>query len=94
MKFLLLGYIAAQFWAVASNAYELELVVDGLSSPIEFVQPEADRERYFVAEQSGLVHVIENGARLPEPLMDLRAEMTELDAGFEERGLLGFALHP
>lgn len=46
--------------------------------------------RLFVAEQRGIVHVVENGALRPGPFIDLRDEINaQLD-----RGLLGLALDP
>lgn len=94
MRQLSLAAFLLPFLSFPAIAYELEMLVDGLSSPIEFVQPEGDRNRYFVAEQSGVVHIIEDGKRQPHPLLDLRSKMIKLEQGFEERGLLGFALHP
>ncbi|MEX2472330.1 MAG: PQQ-dependent sugar dehydrogenase [Gemmatimonadota bacterium] len=70
---------------------ELELVVDGLDDPVFVTAAPGDFEdRLFVVEQGGLVRIVENGALLPEPFLDLTAEVTS--GG--ERGLLGLAFHP
>lgn len=73
----------------------LELVVDGLSAPIDLEQPDDDSNRLFVADQTGLIHVVNsNGELLETPFLDLRDQMVELSEGYDERGLLGFAFHP
>lgn len=46
--------------------------------------------RMYVWEKRGLVWIVENGQRLPDPLIDIREEITN----YSDHGLLGFALHP
>ncbi len=46
--------------------------------------------RLFVAEKQGLVWIVERGARLATPFLDLRAEVMD----HWDRGLLGLALDP
>lgn len=94
MKLLTISVVTFLLSQISAMAYQLELLVDELSSPIEFVQPDPGEIRYFVAEQSGIVHIVADGVRHSDPLMDLRPNMIKLEEGFEERGLLGFALHP
>ena len=46
--------------------------------------------RIYVWERQGKVWIVENGAKLPTPLVDISDEV----AHFGDHGLLGFALHP
>ncbi len=48
----------------------------------------------WVMEQKGQIRVIKNGKLSDEPLLDLKSKLTRLNNGYEERGLLGIALHP
>src|SRR5690554_4459670 len=71
----------------------LEPVVEGLVSPLTLHSPEGDA-RLFVIEQTGQVRIIEDGALLEEPFIDLSDRMVELSPDYDERGLLGLAFHP
>lgn len=85
---------AAQSTEPASGPkVRLELLVDGLVSPLTLHAPGGD-ERLFVIDQAGLVWIIQDGKVLDEPFLDLRDRMVQLDAGYDERGLLGLAFHP
>lgn len=71
----------------------LRKLTDGLVSPLNLTS--LDAQRLLVADQIGLVHVLDAaGNRRPEPFLDVRPKLTRLNQGFDERGLLGFALHP
>jgi len=48
------------------------------------------QNRMFVWERRGMVHIVENGERLPQPLLDISEEVS----AYRDHGLLGFALHP
>lgn len=77
---------------------ELELVADGMTAPLGLAAPDDGTGRLFVYDQAGQIHIIENGQRLADPLLDVRDRLVSLGiAGpdsFDERGLLGLALHP
>ena len=47
--------------------------------------------RLFVVEQSGLIRILQNGATLPDPFLDLTGLVTH---GGNEQGLLGLAFAP
>ncbi len=71
------------------------VVAEGLTAPLHFEEAGDGSARRFIAQQDGVVRVLGADGRLaPEPLLDLRPRMLALEQGFEERGLLGFALHP
>ncbi|MGH8915364.1 MAG: PQQ-dependent sugar dehydrogenase, partial [Acidimicrobiia bacterium] len=68
---------------------EWDLVVDGLSNPIQaLVLP--GESRFLIAEQGGMIRVFENGALRPDPFLDLT---DTVEAG-GEKGLLSIAIHP
>jgi glucose/arabinose dehydrogenase len=71
------------------DAVGLETVVDGLRAPLD-VAFAAGGDRRYLAEQQGVVHVLEDGTRRDRPFLDLRDAVT---AG-GEKGLLGLSLHP
>ncbi|MEO6969341.1 MAG: PQQ-dependent sugar dehydrogenase, partial [Chthoniobacterales bacterium] len=67
----------------------LQFVASGVSAPNDLTS--VGDCRLFVDEQSGTIRIIENGALLGTPFLDVS---TRLIAGTGERGLLGFAFHP
>lgn len=73
----------------------VELVAEGFNAPVFLVAPDDGSGRRFVGEQAGQIYVITTGGELLEtPFLDLRDRMVTLEQGFDERGLLGMALHP
>ena len=73
---------------------ELQLIASGFTSPVELVSPHDGSSRLFVADQTGIIWVIADGKRLEKPLLDIRDRVVELNDFYDERGLLGLALHP
>jgi len=65
-------------------------IADGFTHPTAIEQPAGDSTRLYVAEKRGKIKVIENGAVLPTPFLDLgpRIESTA------QSGLLGMTMHP
>ncbi len=72
---------------------ELQTVADGLASPVGMAVPDDNSGRMFVYDQDGRVWVVTAGGRLPTPLLDLNGRLVLLGA-YDERGLLGLAVHP
>lgn len=67
----------------------LDTIASGLRTPLDMaIVPDATVQ--YVAEQHGLIRVLENGELRSEPLLDLRDTVA---TGYE-MGLLGIALHP
>ncbi len=85
--------LAISVTAMPARATELTLIVEGLTAPIGIADPDDGSGRLFIQEQQGVVQVLESSGTLAAPLLDLRQRLVTLE-GFEERGLLGFALHP
>lgn len=67
----------------------IETVVSGLSGPLDLAHPAGD-SRLFVAEKGGRIKIIDGGAVLPTPFLDI----SSLVSNGGEQGLLGIAFHP
>jgi glucose/arabinose dehydrogenase len=67
----------------------------GLTSPVGMTPYLDGNEAFLVADQSGMIVFLGAGGGEPTgTFLDLRDRMVELRDGFDERGLLGVALHP
>jgi glucose/arabinose dehydrogenase len=66
-------------------------VAEGLTDPVAIVSAPDDLQRLFVVERRGSVRVIDGGTLLPEPFIDIGADVATSDV---EQGLLGMAFHP
>ncbi len=75
-------------------AVDLELVVEGLTSPTGLTHANDGSGRLFVTDQVGQIRIIKDGSLLPEPFLNVADAMVSLSTGFDERGLLGLAFHP
>lgn len=72
----------------------LELVSEGYVSPVTLTAPNGD-DRLFVVDRPGVVYVLgADGTRAETPFLDITDRVVDLDPGYDERGLLGFAFHP
>jgi glucose/arabinose dehydrogenase len=69
----------------------LELVASGFDSPVDYLQAPEERDRAFVPDQPGVVHVVDASGRRPEPFLDVRDQVF---TGHNEAGFLGLAFHP
>lgn len=76
--------------ATFPEGYYLENIHPDTSFELPVATAFAPDGRVFVAEKHGVVWVIENSNRLPEPFIDLSVEIMSS----HERGLLGLTLHP
>lgn len=72
---------------------ELRTVADGMASPLGMAAPNDGSGRMFVYDQDGRVWIVTAAGRSATPLLDVRSRLVTLGA-YDERGLLGFALHP
>ncbi len=79
---------------MGTQVVELLTVAEGFVSPLGADFQRDTSGRMFVYDQTGQVWIVENGSRLPVPLLDLSARLVAIQSGYDERGLLGFALHP
>ncbi len=74
----------------ATPRYTLELLADGLTDPTHLTH--AGDERLFVVERAGVVRIIENGALLPEPFLDIQDQVDHTET--IEAGLLSIVFEP
>ena len=58
--------------------------------PLDLEQPNDNSGRLFVVEQGGRIRIIQNGAVLPQPFLDISSKVIEK----VEMGLLGLTFHP
>ena len=66
--------------------------LSGFSSPVHITNARDGSQRLFVVEQGGIIRVIENGAVLSTPFLDIHERV--LFPGSGERGLLSVAFPP
>jgi len=65
-------------------------VISGLAAPVLVTAP-VDNPRLFIVERAGTIRILEDGALLPTPFLDI-SDLTDPTMG--ERGLLGLAFPP
>jgi glucose/arabinose dehydrogenase len=77
--------------APASSDPELKLEkVGDFERPVQVTAPRADSSHIFVVEQRGTIQEIVDGKVLPQPFLDIRDRVLEVN----ERGLLSMAFAP
>ncbi len=89
---------------IAKTSFRIELtpMITGIPAPLRMEEPPDGSGRLFVLDQSGLIYVFQNGQLLPEPLLDVSARLVSPlgiigshdENDYDERGLLGMAIHP
>jgi len=81
---------------------DLETIAAGLTAPVD-LQPDPEvADRFYVADQAGKIHAIDQGILQTEPFLDVTDRLVQPlgilgsfdEDDFDERGLLGFAFHP
>jgi Glucose / Sorbosone dehydrogenase len=73
----------------------LKLLAEGFTSPTALMTLDDGTERLLVADQIGVVYVLtKDGVKEEQPFFDVRSRLAQLKEAFDERGLLGLALHP
>jgi glucose/arabinose dehydrogenase len=85
-----------QLGAFASQpAVELKKIAEGFVSPLNLLSLPDSSGRLLIGDQIGVIKVVnKDGNAASEPFADLREKMVKLPPSFDERGLLGIALHP
>lgn len=92
---LVWGLAALPETALGADGFRLKPVADGFVSPTVLTALPGKAGVLVVADQPGTVHIIGADGKLSEALfLDLREKLVKLNAGFDERGLLGLAFHP
>lgn len=75
---------------------ELTEIAGGFERPLFVADANDGSNRLFVVEQSGKIWIVKDGARLPEPFLNVSRLITPvaLTGEYTEEGLLGLAFHP
>lgn len=69
----------------------MELIANGLTSPVYVTHAGDGSGRIFIVEQPGSVRIIQDGSLLPNPFLDIREIVRDQS---NEQGLLGLAFAP
>lgn len=73
------------------ESYHWELVASELERPLDIQNAGDGSGRLFIVEQAGVIRILQEGALLATPFLDIRERVD--DTG-NEQGLLGLAFHP
>jgi glucose/arabinose dehydrogenase len=76
--------------APAAGQFRGRIYVSGLTRPLAFVQDPSNAGIQFVAQQDGVIRIVQGGTLLPAPFLDLSG----LVGSGGERGFLGLAFPP
>ena len=71
-------------------ALGLQEVASGLQRPVHLASAPGD-PRLFIVEQPGRIRIVQNGALVEEPFLDITAKVEDVA---NEQGLLSVAFHP
>jgi len=85
------------FFPIAGIAETIttKLVVSDLTAPIDIATIPDDSGRRLILDQSGVIKILDADDQLvAEPFLDISDRLLPLREDFEERGLLGMAIHP
>ncbi len=74
----------------ADLTLNLTPVVEGLSRPLFVTHAGDGSDRLFIVEKTGAIRILQGGALLPTPLLDLSSQVSS----GSEQGLLGLAFPP
>jgi len=75
-------------------AIGLQEVASGLAVPLVLTYAPGQKDRLYVADQIGIIRIVDHARLLSEPFLDLRPWLKEVTPAYDERGLLGLAFHP
>ena len=75
-------------------AVGLQEVASGLAVPLVLTFAPGQKDRLYVADQIGIIRIVDHARLLSEAFLDLRPWLNELTPAYDERGLLGLAFHP
>ena len=98
------GLTAAVFCSVAifstgqtyaASMVALREVASGFVSPVVLCNFPSESGANLIVDQAGTISILGADGKLGEvPFLDVRSKLVKLNSGFDERGLLGLALHP
>ena len=73
------------------GAYTWTTVASGLENPVGLANAGDGSGRLFILEQQGRIRILQDGALLPAPFLDITGRV---GSSGSEQGLLGLAFHP
>ena len=76
------------------NEITLDVVAEGLASPLVIMEAPDNSDRLFIVDQGGQIYIHRDGAMMAQPFLDISAKMIARQGPQDERGLLGLAFHP
>ncbi|HZD95334.1 MAG TPA: PQQ-dependent sugar dehydrogenase [Candidatus Sulfotelmatobacter sp.] len=76
--------------APPAAAIATQTIASGFTAPLDIEQPGDNSGRLFVVEQGGTIKIIQNGAVLGQPFLNISAKVINQ----VEMGLLGLSFHP
>ena len=80
---------------IRDSTPDLQMVAQGMVSPVALAEPPDSTHRLFVVDQTGKIWIIgSDGKQSATPFLDLSSKMVALTPSYDERGLLGLAFHP
>ena len=99
LLFLFLAGLAFHDFAAltvkAEPSVGLKQVAEGFVSPLNLLTLADGSGRLLIGDQVGTIHILNKDGTLSSELFaDLTSRLVKLESGFDERGLLGIALHP
>ena len=87
-----LGTLLSSFVDPAVITLKVETLVGALQAPTAMAFP--GNGSIWITEQTGKIRILKDGKLNDVPLLDLGSKLPKLSNSYEERGLLGIALHP
>jgi hypothetical protein len=75
-------------------AIGLQELASGFAVPLVLTFAPGQKDRLYVADQIGIIRIVDHARLLSEPFLDLRPWLKEVTPAYDERGLLGLAFHP
>ena len=95
MKKIMIGYLIIGFNLNAGiNDLALLKIAKVPQKAIYIAQPKKEKNRLFVVNQSGAIHIIENNKTIDIPFLDISDRVYGSLTPESEKGLLGLAFHP
>ena len=77
------------------KSVDIQLVAQGLTSPLGVEEAPDGSGRLFAFDQTGRIWIINAaGTLLPTPFLDISSKLVTLTSFYDERGLIGFTFHP
>jgi len=94
-KFIAVVFLGNLLASTAIAAPEPKLLIENLVAPIDLATIPDDSGRRLILDQSGRIHLMGADDKLNDTLfLDISDRLLPIRQDFEERGLLGMAIHP